>query len=48
MILFIQQHGGAAQHYTQNNIIARPKWEKVGEYLLKNISIQQSKIALGC
>jgi hypothetical protein len=50
MINFINDplNGGHAEYYSRPQIIARPKWDSVKEFLFKQIDLATLKIRLGC
>ncbi len=48
MKLFINTHGGQADNFVQQNIIARPNYGLIEQYLRKEITLAQLKTALGC
>jgi hypothetical protein len=50
MINFINNPilGGHAEYYSRPQIIARPKWQLVKEYLLGNVDLASLKVSLGC
>jgi hypothetical protein len=45
---FINSLSGEAEYDPRKNIISRPKWEDVEEYLLGKITYQELKKRLGC
>lgn len=48
MINFVNANGGQAFYYSRKNIIARPKWNDVKDYLMGIINFETLKQRLGC
>lgn len=48
MIQFITKNGGNAGYYSKPQIIARPHWKDVEDYLMGHIDFPALKIKLGC
>lgn len=48
LLNFINSHNGMASFYANKNIIARPYWTDVKEYLKGSITFDQLKQNIGC
>ncbi|WP_207422820.1 hypothetical protein [Desertivirga brevis] len=48
MIKFINNSGGQASYYSQHEIISRPQWADVQEYIFGQITLEELKRRMGC
>jgi hypothetical protein len=48
MIKFINSNKGSAALFNKQRIVARPKWDDVGEFLRGEIDFDTLKTRVGC